>query len=448
MHQVFDQHGNIIPMGIIMKQCYKLENVKIDNMSILFNNKFFFLFLTGVGIFFFSHQTLPQDRTQTEKTLRSIANNVIENSTFKFVDEKKGTQFKSLDEVPNDVIVQLESSYNDWRYWNGVLNIAMLRLGSVLNEPNYTEFPSNNILFAFNNYKYFEEKYNGEGKWDYPFAQKFILEELDDCGAMGASVIEIYKSDQQQRYWDYVNEAANHILKLQARLDDGTLVRSFPHKWTLWADDLYMSISFLSRMGEITGDPKYFEDAVKQVINFHKYLFDHEKGLMYHCWYSDLVQNGVAFWGRANGWALLAQADLLDRLPETHKDRDTLISLFMKHILGISRYQSKEGLWHQLLDKTDSFLETSCSAMFTYAIARGINKGYLDKRFISIAEKGWDGILTKINTDGQIEGVCAGTGVNDNLVFYYERPTPLNDVHGIGAVLLAGTEILKIVMKK
>ena len=80
--------------------------------------------------------------------------------------------------------------------------------------------------------------------------------------------------------------------------------------------------------------------------------------------------------------------------------------------------------------------------MFTYAIARAVNKGYIDKRYSSIAEKGWEGILTKIHSDGQIEGVCAGTVVSDNLVDYYNRPAPLNDIHGIGTVLLAGAEIL------
>jgi rhamnogalacturonyl hydrolase YesR len=403
-----------------------------------------FLILTIVVIFIYATQSLAQDILKTEKVLRIMVDEIIKHTKFEFINEKTGERYQSANDIPADVNLKLESPYIDWRYWNGVLNIAMLELGDILTIPAYTEFPARNMDFAFNSYKYFKEKYKGEGKWNYPFGQFFIMEELDDCGAMGASLIEVYRSDSQKRYLDYINSTADHILSRQGRLKDGTLVRSFPYKWTLWADDLFMSISFLSRMGEMTGEEKYFDDAVNQVIKFHKYLFSEENGLMYHCWYSDLKQNGTAFWGRANGWALLAQADLLDRLPVTHKDRGTLISLFMKHILGISRYQSKEGLWHQLIDKTDSFLETSCSAMFTYAIARGINEGYLDRRFLSIAEKGWEGILKKINSEGKIEGVCAGTGVSDNIVFYYERPTPLHDVHGIGAVILAGSEVLRL----
>jgi unsaturated rhamnogalacturonyl hydrolase len=400
------------------------------------------LLLFFMILIFFSDTTLAQIDSKTETVLKTIAYTVIDNATFDFVDKSSGENLKSINDATVISNLQLGSRYNDWRYWNGVLNIAMLRLGEVLIDSAYINFTSKNIAFSFDNYKYFEKNYKGEGKWNYPFGQRFILKELDDCGAMGASVIEVYKSDPQERYKNYIELSADHVLNKQSRLEDGTLVRSFPYKWTLWADDLYMGITFLARMGELTKENKYFDDAATQVINFHKHLFDVEKQLMHHCWYSDVNQTGVAFWGRANGWALLAQVDLLDRLPKDYPLRDSLINLLQQHILGIARYQSGSGLWHQLLDKDDSYLETSCSAMFTYTIARAVNKGYIDKRYSSIAEKGWEGILTKIQSDGQIAGICTGTAVSDNLVDYYNRPAPLNDVHGIGTVLLAGSEIL------
>jgi rhamnogalacturonyl hydrolase YesR len=101
-------------------------------------------------------------------------------------------------------------------------------------------------------------------------------------------------------------------------------------------------------------------------------------------------------------------------------------------------------LWHQLLDKDDSYLETSCSAMFTYALARSITKNYIEPRYTSIAKRGWQGVMSKIHADGQIEGVCTGTVVSDDINDYYHRPTPLNDIHGVGAILLAGSEILQL----
>lgn len=384
-----------------------------------------------------------QNRRKTEQILQQIADSILQETEFNFLDEASGKVYSDPAKVPAGAQLKLNSRYTDWRYWNGIINMAMGRLGRKLNNSKYSKYPIDNIAFDFDNYKYFEENYQNEGKWSYPLGQLFIMEELDDCGAMGASVIEVYKQDLQARYRAYIDKAAAHIMKKQDRLKDGTWARSFPHKWTVWADDLYMGISFLARMGELTGASKYFDEAAKQVINFHKYLFDENKGLMHHNWYSDVEQQGVAFWGRANGWALLAQVELLDHLPEEHPQQARLINLLKKHILGVARYQDREGLWHQLLDKANSYQESSCSAMFVYIVARAVNNNYIKPRYMSIARQGWKGLLTKIGPDGKVKGVCTGTVVSDNLVDYYNRPAPLNDVHGIGVVLLAGIEMLE-----
>ncbi|HTP13988.1 MAG TPA: glycoside hydrolase family 88 protein, partial [Bacteroidota bacterium] len=384
------------------------------------------------------------DSLATAERLRAIVDRIISEATFDFADSATGKVYASPAQAPAGSRLVLKSRYNDWRYWNGVLNIAVKRAAESLNDTNGRRFAQTNVAFCFDHRHYFEERYKGESKWSYPLGQFFLMEELDDCGAMGAGVIETYESDPQPRYRTYIDRAANHIAKVQARLDDGTLVRGFPRKWTLWADDLYMSVSFLSRMGELSGDVRYFDDAARQVINFHKYLFDPKHGLMFHCWFSDSRTHGIAFWGRANGWVALAQVDLLDRLPVHHPSRDTLLAIFRRDIDGLTKHQDSDGLWHQLLDKQDSYEETSCSAMFTYAIARGVGKGYLGMEYKPIAVKGWKGVASRIRLDGKIEGVCAGTGVGDSLEFYYKRPTPLNDPHGIGAVLLAGAEMLRV----
>jgi rhamnogalacturonyl hydrolase YesR len=73
-----------------------------------------------------------------------------------------------------------------------------------------------------------------------------------------------------------------------------------------------------------------------------------------------------------------------------------------------------------------------------------VNKGYIEQRYASIAKCGWEGVMSKIHSDGTVEGVCTGTGVGDELIIYYNRPTPLNEVHGIGAIIPAGTEVLRL----
>jgi unsaturated rhamnogalacturonyl hydrolase len=383
-----------------------------------------------------------QSPAGTERVVRLVADRLLKDAPFQFVDVRSGRRYMAADQAPSGTDLQLASPYNDWRYWNGVLGMAMARLGDELGDSGYAQFPRKNIAFAFDNSPYFERRRTNEDKWGYPFAQHFIMEELDDCGAMGASTIEVFQNVPQDRYRLYISRAGEHLRTRQSRLPDGTFVRSFPRKWTLWADDLYMGVVFLARQGDVFGEGRCFDDAARQVVNFHSYLFNVAKGLMHHCWYSDVQRPGVAYWGRANGWALLAQVELLDRLPDRHPQRATLLTLLQQHIQGITRYQSDEGMWHQLLDKQDSYLETSCTAMFTYAIARAVNKGYIDRRFSVFARRGWKGVESRIRPDGQIEGVCAGTGVGEDLAHYFHRPTPLNDVHGTGAVLLAGAEMI------
>ena len=359
-----------------------------------------------------SGRGLAQDTLRTEVSLRAVANVAMRDASFRFIDEKSGQSFVSPDQAPAGAQLRLESRYNDWRYWNGVLVIAMMRLGEVLSDTSFAGFSRRNIAFSFDNSRYFEDRYKAQGKWDYPFAQRFIMEELDDCGAMGAGVIEVYRHDPQKRYRAYIDQVTEFILTKQHRLEDRTYVRPFPQKWTLWADDLYMSVSFLARMGELSGDARFFDDAALQVTNFYKYLFDEEKGLMHHCWYSDARQPGVAFWGRANGWAMLAQLDLLDRLPKEYPQRPALLALLRRHILGIAGYQSKDGLWHQLLDKADSYLETSCSAMFTYAVARAVNGGYVEPSYASIARHGWEGVMSRIGVQKEKSKVSAPARVS------------------------------------
>ncbi len=388
-----------------------------------------------------SPSAAPAPRS-TEATVRAIADGVVRDATFRFVDSA-GRRYASPGEAAAGVPLRLESGYNDWRYWNGVLNLAMLRLSAAAGKPAYAAFARRNVAFAFDSYGWFERGYDGR-KWEYPFAQRFVMEELDDYGAMGASVVEVYRQDPQPRYRDYALRAGAYALTRQGRLPDGTLVRASPRKWTLWADDLYMSVSLLARLGELTGEARWFDDAALQVVRFHQHLFDDSVGLMRHDWYSNTGRPGVAFWGRANGWALVAQVDLLDRLPRHHPARDTLLALLRRHIDGVARWQSPSGLWHQLLDRDDSYLETSASAMFTYAIAHSVERGWIPRRYLEVARRGWAGVRTRVRADGRIEGVCTGTVVSADLRDYYARPTPLNDVHGIGTVLLAGAEMLAL----
>lgn len=404
------------------------------------------LFLSICLLFILLSTTLAQDID--EAVIRTIADYILKNAEFKFEGITNRQTYNSTKDIPANIEARFKSPFGEWHYTNGVLNMAMLNLGAFLNEEKYTNFAIQHVAFGFDNYKFFQQRFTGDRPhYYYPFGQLWTMRELDDCGAMGASVIEVYQKVKRADYKEYIEKTAKHISEGQDRLEDGTLVRKFPNKMTLWADDLYMSVPFLVRMAKFSGDTKYFDDAIHQVLNFTRYLWNSDKELYYHCYYSDLKRNGVAHWGRCNGWVMMAQVHLLNLLPADHPQRSTLIQNLERQILGIAKYQNPDGLWHQVLDKNDSYTESSCSAMFVYCIARAVNEGWIDKRYASIATRGWEGLKAhKITLDGQLKDVCVGTGIENDMVFYYTRPARQNEKHGLGAVLDAGIEIIK--MKK
>ncbi|WP_429051467.1 glycoside hydrolase family 88/105 protein [Chitinophaga sp. W3I9] len=387
---------------------------------------------------------LSQDNSADAAVVKKVADYAVAHAAFQFKDDNNQT-WNTSKEIPAGTTARISDHLSEWHYPNGVLNIAMTDLGNYLKDEKYTAFAQRHVAFAFDNYAYFEALSKKGVKYkSFPFNQLINTRVLDDCGAMGASLLDVYQKVKRSDYRAYIDKAANHISKVQERLADGTLCRPTPYKWTLWGDDLYMSVPFLARMGKLTGNNAYFDDAVAQVKHFSHYLWDERNELYVHYYYEDLKRQGVAHWGRANGWIMLAKVQLLNDLPANHPGRNEVIADVTRQILGVAKYQSASGLFHQVLDRTDSYTETSCTAMFVYSIARGVNEGWLDKRYISIAERGWEGLVKeKIQEDGQLKDVCIGTNTSADLSFYYNRPTELNDFHGIGPVIEAGIEIMR-----
>lgn len=383
----------------------------------------------------------------TGDVVRRVADNVIKETSFQFVNAKTNEKYNSTKGLASSTDLKVDSKYNKWAYVNGVLTIGMMQTADVLGDKKYSDYSLHNFSFIFDNLSYFETLYKAKtGKVEY--GSVFNITNLDACGAMSAGLFDVDALAHRKDYQAYLERSAAYILTKQMRLPDGTLARPQPRFGTLWADDMFMSIPFLARMGKLTGDSKYFDDAIKQVENFNKYLYDPATGLFFHNYYADDQTNGVGHWGRSNGWIAMAQVELLNNLPANHPKRPELIKLLLRQIVGYARYQDQTGLWHQLLDKPDSYLETSVTAMYTYAVARAVNQGWINEKYIAIAREGWKGLASKVTADGQLQDVCIGTNMDTDIKFYYTRPTELNDTHGLGALLLAGTEMLKAEKKK
>lgn len=386
------------------------------------------------------NRAVAQTRT-TEAVVRSVADHVISRTSFQFIDPSTNILYPKAEGVSADIELKVNSRYNSWEYANGVLNVGMLELSRVLNDGQYAAYSVRNFDFIFTNAPQFEKRYatNPKAEW----AALFRMKALDDCGALATALLDVNQLHPKKEYQEYLEKVGKYILYGQSRLKDSTLSRIIPRNMTLWADDLYMSVPFLARMGKLTGDQRYFDDAIRQVTNFNRYLFDAATGLYFHCWFSDVQANGVAHWLRCNGWVAMAQIELLNMLPAGHPKRGELTSMLLRQIIGFSRYQDQTGLWHQLIDRPDSYLETSGTAMFIYTVARAVGQGWIPASYLSIAREGWKGLAAKITTDGEVQDVCVGTGIADHTGFYYNRPRVLNDFHAIGAVLLAGTAMIE-----
>ena len=402
--------------------------------------------LTVIGIITLTTSFSFGQHRSDEEAIRAVADNILKQPVTQFVGVTTGKIYNSTKEIPQGEDVKFKSPLTEWHYSNGVLDMSMIRLGKYLNDSRYIDYAKNHVAFGFANYEYFKNTFRYDRKhWHWPFGQLWNFKELDDCGAMGAAVINVYELDKKDEYKKYIENTANHIMNGQVRLPDGTLCRAFPREMTVWADDVYMSVSFLSQMGKLTGDTKYYDEAARQIINIADYLWCPEKQLFYHCYYTDIKRNGVAFWGRANGWVTVSLVLLLDEMPENHPRRAELIALLKKQIVGVSRYQNANGMWNQLLDKPESYDESSVTTMYVYGIAKAVNNGWIDSSYARIAEVGWKALKeTQITDEGHFKNVCVGTGITDDLPFYYNRPVGENEKHGLGLIIDTGIEMLKL----
>lgn len=271
---------------------------------------------------------------------------------------------------------------------------------------------------------------------------------LDDCGAICAALIKAERAGITTDLNPIIDNFIDYISNKQQRFEDGTLARNRPLPNSLWLDDLFMSVPALAQMGKYTGEAKYYDDAVKQVLQFGKRMFNYDKGLFMHGWIQEMPEHPQFHWARANGWAVMTMVELLEVLPADYPGRDQVLDLLKHHIRGLVSYQSQKGFWHQLIDKNDSYLETSATAIYAYAMARAINRGYIDDQVYGpTVILAWNAVASKVTEKGQVEGTCVGTGMGFDPAFYYYRPVNVYAAHGYGPVMLAGAEIIEMMKK-
>lgn len=342
----------------------------------------------------------------------------------------------------------VKTVYNITSHEWGLTYAALLSATQATGDERYSKYVSDRFAFLAKASSYFRAHKQAFPDDENPMEHFLFPRSLDDTGSMCAAMIQAMDKGISTDLRSEIDNSIDFIMTKVHRLPDGTFARNRPMANAVWVDDLYQGVPALAQMGKVTGEAKYFDEATRQIGLFSKLLFDEELGVSMHGWVEGMDPHPAFYWARANGWAILAIAATLDVLPETRPDRASVLKLFKTYCYGLAKLQSTSGFWHQLMDRSESFSETSATAMFTYAIAHGINQGWLDARaFGPTALLGWNALATKVNASGQVEGTSAGTSLAFDAAFYCQRPVGTGP-HGYGSVIFAGAAMYKLLKER
>lgn len=251
-----------------------------------------------------------------------------------------------------------------------------------------------------------------------------------DLTVFGAVPLEIYIETKEAVYLD-----------LGRKLADEQWANPTPEGLTdqtrYWIDDMYMITAVEVQAYRATGDAKYLDRAAAEMCAYLDKL-QQPNGLFYH------APDAPFFWGRGNGWVAAGMTELLRSIPANHPRRARILDGYRKMMAALLKYQGKDGMWRQLVDHPEAWPETSCTGMFTFAMVTGVKNGWLDRKvYTRAAHKGWLGLVTYIEPNGDIRNVCEGTGKKNDLQYYLTRARNTGDLHGQAPILWCASALLR-----
>jgi rhamnogalacturonyl hydrolase YesR len=385
---------------------------------------------------------------QVKKTMDRVLRYMSTVTPARLVNKQTGKEVTSMRQI-NETTQLERGDFRLTSYEWGVTYSAVLAAYEATGEDAYRRYAYNRFQLLADAYPYFKALHRKGKKIDELMRKVVDPHALDDAGAICSAMIKASLKDKSLKLGDLIKNYSQYILTKEYRLSDGTFARIRPQKNTLWLDDMFMGIPTVAYMGRYTGDEKYYQEAAQQVKLFARRMWVPEVRLFRHGWVEAMNPHPAFHWGRANGWALLTLCEVLDALPADHPEWTYLLKLLQEHVAGLARLQHHDGYWHQLLDHNDTYLETSCTAIFTYCIAHAINRGWIDAlAYGPVAQLGWHAVEASVNEKGQVMNVCVGTGMGFDPAFYAYRPVHVMAAHGYGPVIWAGAEILNLLKQQ
>ena len=389
---------------------------------------------------------------QVKQTMDVVLRYIDAETPAMLVDKKTGEEVKDLKKANADTQLK-QGGFRLTSYEWGVTYSGALAAYKATGDDAYLDYVTRRHQLLADIAPVFRVIYAKDKAIDVNIRRVIDPHALDDAGAVCCSMIKATLMGNSQypatAIRPLIDNYADYIMNKEFRLADGTFARIRPQKNTVWLDDMFMGIPTVAYMGVLTGDGKYFDEAARQVLQFAQRMWVPEKGLFRHGWVEEMDPHPAFHWGRANGWAILTMCEVLDVLPVSHPKYGEILNLLKAHAAGLARLQQHDGFWHQLLDRNDTYLESSATAIYTYCLAHGVNQGWLDaKAYGPVAQLGWHAVASSVNAKGQVEDVCVGTGMAFDPAFYAYRPTHVMAAHGYGPVLWAGAEMINLLKRQ
>ena len=276
-------------------------------------------------------------------------------------------------------------------------------------------------------------------------------------------LFDIYDKTKEKKYLIAMQTIREQLDK-QPRTASGGFWHKQIYPNQMWLDGLYMGQPFYAQYTATFENGKKLDDVAKQFELLEKNDKDPKTGLLYHAWdesrkmpWADKVTGkSPNFWSRALGWYAMALVDVLDSFPKDHPKQKELVGYLNNLAVALEKVQDKKtGLWYQVTDmgnKEGNYLEASGSSMFAYALAKGVNKGYLPAKFKKVANHAFDGLTTqliKVDADGgitltqccQVAGLGGNPYRDGSYEYYVNEKKKDNDPKATGPFILAAIEL-------
>jgi rhamnogalacturonyl hydrolase YesR len=251
-----------------------------------------------------------------------------------------------------------------------------------------------------------------------------------DYSVFGVVPLEIYLQNKDKKYLDLGRGFAD-------RQWANTTPDGITGEARYWIDDMYMISAIQVQAFRATKDKKYLDRAALAAATYLEKL-QQPNGLFFH------APDSQFYWGRGNGWFAAGMAELLTDLPKNHPHRAAVLKSFQTMMASLLKYQTENGLWRQLIDKPESWEETSGTGMFAFAMVTGVKNGWLDEKIYgAAARKAWLGLVKHLDEKANLTDVCEGTDKGFSVQYYLDRKRKTGDLHGQAPLLWTATALMR-----